>query len=84
MTGMELLEVLSTFCLGAGERDLDEVTHLGRPSSKRLDELSQGEAARRLRTELVFMNVLHGARILAAVRRALTQAASASEPACDG
>lgn len=81
---MELLEVLSAFCLGAGERDLDEMTHLRRPSSKRLDELSQSEASRRLRTEFVFMDVLHGARILAAVRRALTLAAPASELACDG
>jgi hypothetical protein len=30
----------------------------------------------------MFMDVLHGARILAAVRRALTQAAP-EEPACD-
>jgi hypothetical protein len=31
----------------------------------------------------VFMDVLHGDRILAAVRRALTLAAPAVEPACD-
>ena len=66
--GMELLEVLPTFCLGAGERDLDDVTHLGRPAAERLDELAQGQAARGLRTEFVFMDVLHGDRILAAVR----------------
>jgi hypothetical protein len=70
MAGVELLEVLPAFCLGAGERDLHDVTHLRRPSSERLDELAQGQAARGLRTKLVFMDVLHGARILAAVRPA--------------
>jgi hypothetical protein len=79
---MELLQVLAAFCLGAGEGDLNDVPHLRRPASKRLDELAQGQAARRLRTEFVFMDVLHGDRILAAVRRALTMAAP-WEPACD-
>ena len=75
MSGMELLEVLPAFCLGAGERDLDDVAHLGRPSAKRLDELAQAQAARGLRTEFVFMDVLHGDRILAAVRSAHPTAA---------
>jgi hypothetical protein len=82
MAGMELLEVLPAFCLGASESDLDEMAHLGSPSAQGLDELAQGEAARRLWAELVFMNVLHGVRILAAVRGALPVAAPVMEPAC--
>ena len=71
MAGVELLEVLPAFLLRAGERDLDDVAHLRRPASERFDELAQGQAARRLGAESVFMKVLHGARILAAVRGAL-------------
>ena len=84
MTGMELLEVLAAFCLRAGERDLHDVTHLGRPSAERLDELAQGQAARRLRAEFVFMDVLHGDRILAAVRSAHPMAAPVTRCACPG
>ena len=83
MAGMELLEVLPAFCLGPGQRDLDDLAHLRRPSPERLDELTQREAAGRLRSKFVFMDVLHGARILAAVRRALTKVAPATERACD-
>ena len=32
VAGMELLQVLPAFLLGAGERDLDDMTHLGRPA----------------------------------------------------
>ena len=84
VSGVELLEVLAAFCLRPGQRDLDDLAHLRRPPSQRLDELSKGQAARRLRLKSVFMDVLHGARILAAVRRALTQVAPATETACDG
>jgi hypothetical protein len=84
MAGMELLEVLAAFCVRSGQRNLDDVPHLRRPSSKGLDELSQRKAARWLRLKSVFMDVLHGARILAAVRRALILAAPAVENACDG
>ena len=82
MAGMELLDVVPAFCLGASERDLDDLTHLRRPAAQRFDELAQGQAAGGLRTKLMLMDVLHGDRILAAVRRALTQAAP-EEPACD-
>jgi hypothetical protein len=82
--GVELLQVLAAFCIGPGQRDLDDLAHLRGPPSQRLDELAKGQAARRLRLKSVFMDVLHGARILAAVRRALTQAAPATETACDG
>ena len=71
MTGVELLEVLAAFCLGAGQRDLDHLAHLRRPASQRLDELAQRQAAGGLGPKSVLMNVLHGDRILAAVRRAL-------------
>jgi len=81
--GVELLEVVPTFFVSAGQRDLDHVPHLGRPAPQRFDELAQGQAARGLRLESVFMDVLHGDRILAAVRRALTLAAPGLEPACD-
>jgi hypothetical protein len=60
------------------------MAHLRRPSPKGLNELSQRQAARWLRLKPVFMDVLHGARILAAVRRALILAAPAVETACDG
>jgi hypothetical protein len=83
MTGMELLEVLPAFFLGPREGDLDHLAHLRRPSSERLDELAQRQAAGGLRLKSVFMDVLHGDRILAAVRPALTQVAPATEPACD-
>ncbi len=83
VAGVELLEVLPAFCLGTGERDLHDVAHFGRPSAERLDELAQGQAARRLRTESVFMDVLHGDRILAAVLRAFPLALRELEPACD-
>jgi hypothetical protein len=83
MPGMELLEVLAAFLVGPGERDLDHLAHLGRPASERFDELAQRQAASGLGLESVFMDVLHGARILAAVRRALTVDAPAVEPACD-
>src|SRR5690606_28101472 len=83
VAGVELLEVLPTFCLRAGERDLRHVAHLRRPASERLDELAQRQAGRWLRTKSVFMDVLHGDRILAAVRRALSRDAPATEPACD-
>ncbi len=66
---MELLEVLPAFCLGASERDLDQLAHLRRPASKGLDELSEGQRSGGLWDEFVFVDVLHGARILAAVRR---------------
>ena len=81
--GMELLEVLAAFCLGPGQRDLDDVAHLRRPASERLDELTQGEASRGLWLKSVFMDVLHGDRILAAVRRAHPLAAPVPEPAGD-
>ena len=81
--GMELLEVLAAFFIGAGQGDLDHLAHLGRPAPQRLDELAQRQAARGLRLKSVFMNVLHGDRILAAVRRAHSVAAPALEPACD-
>lgn len=71
MARVELLEVLAAFQLRAGECDLDDMAHLRRPASQRLDELAQGQAASRLGAESVFMKVLHGARILAAVRGAL-------------
>jgi len=70
--GVELLEILPAFLVRAGERDLDHLAHLRRPAPKRFDELAQGQAARGLRLKSVFMDVLHGDRILAAVRRALT------------
>jgi hypothetical protein len=79
---MELPEVLLAFCLGPGQRDLDDLAHLGSPAPERLDELAQGEAAGRLRAKLVFMDVLHGARILAAVRRALPPYPLVVEGAC--
>ncbi len=79
MARMELLEVLATFLFRAGERDLEKLAHLGRPAPERLDELAQGQSARRLRAEFVFMDVLHGARILAAVRGALPAAARDQE-----
>ncbi len=81
--GMELLDVLPAFCLCAGEGDLNDVTHLGRPAANGLDELAQRQTARRLRTESVFMNVLHGDRILAAVRRAYPVVLRETQPACD-
>jgi hypothetical protein len=81
---VELLEVLAAFCLRAGERDLDDVAHLRRPAAKRFDELAQGQAARRLRAKPVFMDVLHGDRILAAVRFAHPLAAPVRRRACDG
>lgn len=84
VAGMELLEVLAAFFLRPGQRDLDEMTHLRRPAPERLDELPERETAGRLRLKLVFMNVLHGARILAAVRRALTLAVPTPDTACDG
>jgi len=83
MAGVELLDVLPAFCLRAGQCDLDDVAHLRRPASERLDELAQGQAPGWLRAKFVFMDVLHGDRILAAVRRALTLAAPVTEPACD-
>lgn len=83
VAGVELLEVLAAFCLCAGERDLDDMPHLRRPAPERFDELAQGQAARGLRTEFVFMDVLHGDRILAAVRRAHPLAAPVPKPACD-
>ena len=84
VSGVELLKVLPAFCFRPGQRDLDDLAHLRGPPSQRLDELPKGQAARRLRLKSVFMDVLHGARILAAVRRALTQVAPATETACDG
>jgi hypothetical protein len=45
--------------------------------------LPERQAAGGLRLKSVFMDVLHGDRILAAVRRALTDAALAAEPTCD-
>jgi hypothetical protein len=60
------------------------VAHLRRPASERLDELTQGEASRGLWLKSVFMDVLHGDRILAAVRRALILVDSVAEPACGG
>jgi hypothetical protein len=83
MPGVVLLDVLPTLRLRPGEGDLDDLPHLRRPASQRFGELAQRETAGRLRAKSVLMDVLHGARILAAVRRALTDAALAEEPACD-
>ena len=60
MAGVELLEVLAAFCLRARQGDLDQLAHLGRPASERLDELAQREAAGGLGAKSVLMNVLHG------------------------
>jgi ABC-type transport system substrate-binding protein len=73
VAGMERLEVLLAFSLGPGEGDLDDLAHLRRPAPERLDELAEGERAGRLRAKLVFVDVLHGVRILAAVRRTPTR-----------
>jgi hypothetical protein len=81
--GMELLEVLPALVVRTGERDLHHLPHLGRPSTERLDELPQRQASRGLWLKSVFVDVLHGARILAAVRRALSLAALLDEVACD-
>jgi len=83
MPSVELLDVLATFCLRPRQGDLDDVAHLRRPAPKRLDELTKGKATRRLGAKLVLMDVLHGDRILAAVRRAHTATAPVVEPACD-
>ncbi len=83
MTSVELLKILAALELRPRERNLNEMAHLRRPASKRFDELAQGQTTGGLRAKLVFMNVLHGARILAAVRRALTLVALVVEPACD-
>jgi oligopeptide transport system substrate-binding protein len=60
MARVELLEVLPPFCLGACQRDLDQLPHLRRPAAERLDELAQREAAGWLGLKSVLMNVLHG------------------------
>ncbi len=83
MTSVELLKILAAFELRPCKSNLNEVAHLRRPASKGFDELAQGQPTGGLGPELVFMNVLHGARILAAVRRALTLVALVVEPACD-
>ncbi|MBA3587667.1 MAG: hypothetical protein H0W41_08530 [Chloroflexi bacterium] len=80
---MELLKILTPFVITAREGNLDHLAHLRRPATERLDELAKRQAARGLRLESVFMDVLHGDRILTAVRRALTQPAPVAEPACD-
>ena len=80
---MELLEVLAPLVIRAREGDLNHLPHLGRPAPERLDELAERQAARWLWLKSVFMDVLHGDRILAAVRRALILAAPVLEPACD-
>jgi hypothetical protein len=80
---MKLLKVLAALGLGPRQRDLHDLAHLRRPSAQGLDELAKGERASRLRLKSVLMKVLHGARILAAVRRAHSVAAPALEPACD-
>ena len=80
---MELLEVLPAFSLRSGQCDLDDLAHLGGPAPKRFDELAQREATGRLRAKLMFMDVLHGARILAAVRRALPPPLPVVEGSCD-
>ena len=72
VAGVELLEVLAALSLGPRQGDLDDLAHLRRPAAQRLDELAKRQAACGLRLKSVLMNVLHGARILAAVRRALT------------
>ena len=80
VAGVDLLEILTALGLAAGEGDLDHLPHLRGPPSQRLDELAQGQAASGLRLKSVFMDVLHGDRILAAVRRALSQAAPVEAP----
>jgi hypothetical protein len=60
MAGVERLEVLLPLRLRSGERDLRNLPHLGGPSAKRLDELSEGEAAGRLRPKAVIVGRLHG------------------------
>jgi len=60
MAGVERLEVLLPFGLGARQRDLRHLSHLGCPSAQRLDELSESEAARWLRPKAVIMGRLHG------------------------
>jgi hypothetical protein len=83
MAGMELLHVLPAFCLRAREGDLDHLPHFGRPATERFDELAQRQTTDRLGAKSMLMNVLHGDRILAAVRRALPDAVLARESACD-
>jgi len=80
---MELLEVLATFSIRARQRDLDELTHLGRPAAEGLDELTKRQRPGWLGLKSVFVDGLHGDRILAAVRRALTHIDLDAEPACD-
>ena len=82
--GMELLEVLPALGLRPRQRDLHDLPHLRRPSAQGLDELAKGERTSRLRLKSVLMKVLHGARILAAVRRALPQDVRVAEAACRG
>ena len=82
MAGVELLDILPTFCIGAGERDLNHVPHLGRPPAERLDELAQRQAPGRLGAKSVLMEVLQCARILAAVRRLAAEATPCTEPEC--
>ena len=82
--GMKLLKVLAALGLGPRQRDLHDLAHLRRPSAQGLDELAKGERTSRLRLKSVLMKVLHGARILAAVRRALPQDVRVAEAACRG
>ena len=82
--GVALLQVLAALGLCPRQRDLHDLAHLRRPSAQRLDELAKGERTSRLRLESVLMKVLHGARILAAVRRALPQDVRVAEAACRG
>jgi hypothetical protein len=74
--GVVPLHVLLPFQLAAGQRDLGHLSHLGRPAPEGLDKLTEGKAACGLGHKLVFMDVLHGARILAAVRGHYTSRAS--------
>jgi hypothetical protein len=58
--GMELLEVLPAFGFRACEGDLDQLAHLRRPATERLDELAEREATGRLRPKAMLVEGLHG------------------------
>ena len=49
-----------TFRLRSGQGDLRHLAHLGGPPAQGLDELSEGEAACRLRPKAVVVGRLHG------------------------
>jgi oligopeptide transport system substrate-binding protein len=69
---VEGLQVSLPFLFRPGDSDLGDLSHLRRPASERLDELAEGQRPWWLGLKLVFVDVLHGVRILAAVRRTPT------------